>query len=69
MPLTDEIKKKLYNCIIDKSNTEIDKNKILENIGESIDNKYTYERTADYYYKNTDILINKLNITNDKELY
>ncbi len=24
--------------------------------------KYTYERTADYCYKNTDVLINKLNI-------
>lgn len=31
--------------------------------------KYTYERTADYCYKNTDILINLLNITNDKDLY
>lgn len=30
MPLTDEIKKKLYNCIIGKSNTEIERNKILE---------------------------------------
>ncbi len=31
--------------------------------------KYTYERTANYCYKNTDILINKLNITNDKDLF
>ncbi len=31
--------------------------------------KYTYERTADYCYKDTDVLINKLNITNDEELY
>lgn len=31
--------------------------------------KYTYERTADYCYKGTDVLINKLNITNDKDLY
>ncbi len=30
MPLTDEIKKKLYNCIIGKSNTEIERNKVLE---------------------------------------
>ena len=31
--------------------------------------KYTYERTADYCYKDTDVLINKLNITNDKDLF
>ena len=31
--------------------------------------KYTYERTADYCYKGTDTLINKLNITNDEDLY
>lgn len=30
MPLTDEIKKKLYNCITGKSNTEIERNKVLE---------------------------------------
>ena len=31
--------------------------------------KYTYERTADYCYKGTDVLINKLNITNDEDLF
>lgn len=31
--------------------------------------KYTYEKTADYCYKGTDILINKLNITNDEDLF
>ena len=31
--------------------------------------KYTYERTANYCYKDSDVLINKLNITNDKDLY
>ena len=31
--------------------------------------KYTYERTANYCYKGTDVLINKLNITNEKDLY
>ena len=31
--------------------------------------KYTYERTSNYCYKGTDNLINKLNITNDKDLY
>lgn len=31
--------------------------------------KYTYEKTADYCYKDTDVLINKLNITNDKDLF
>lgn len=31
--------------------------------------KYTYERTADYCYKNTDVLINKLNITNEDDLF
>lgn len=31
--------------------------------------KYTYEKTADYCYKGTDILINKLNITNDENLF
>lgn len=30
MPLTDEIKKKLYNCIIGKSTTEIERRKIIE---------------------------------------
>ena len=31
--------------------------------------KYTYERTADYCYKDSGVLINKLNITDDKDLY
>ena len=31
--------------------------------------KYTYEWTANYCYKGTDVLINKLNITNEKDLY
>lgn len=31
--------------------------------------KYTYEKTADYCYEETDVLINKLNITNDKDLF
>ena len=31
--------------------------------------KYTYEKTADYCYKDTDVLINKLNITNEEDLY
>ncbi len=31
--------------------------------------KYTYERTADYCYKDTDVLINKLNITNEDDLF
>lgn len=31
--------------------------------------KYTYEKTADYCYKETDVLINKLNITNDEDLF
>ena len=31
--------------------------------------KYTYERTANYCYKDSDVLINKLNITNDEDLY
>lgn len=31
--------------------------------------KYTYEKTVDYCYKDTDVLINKLNITNDEDLY
>lgn len=30
MPLTDEIKQKLYNCITGKSTTEIERNKVLE---------------------------------------
>ncbi len=36
-----------------------------------MDNKYryTYEKTADYCYKDTDVLINKLNITNDEDLF
>ena len=34
-----------------------------------MDNKHTYERTADYCYKETDTLINKLNITKDEDLY
>ncbi len=31
--------------------------------------KYSYERTADYCYNDTDVLINKLNITNDEDLF
>lgn len=31
--------------------------------------KYSYELTPDYCYKNTGILINKLNIRNDNDLY
>ena len=31
--------------------------------------KYTYEITAAYCYKNSDVLINKLNITNDEDLF
>ena len=31
--------------------------------------KYTYEKTSNYCYKGTDVLINKLNITNDKDLF
>ena len=31
--------------------------------------KYTYERTPDYCYKGTDVLINKLNITDEEALF
>lgn len=31
--------------------------------------KYTYEKTANYCYKDSDVLINKLNITDEKDLY
>ncbi len=31
--------------------------------------KYTYEKTADYCYKGTNVLINNLNITNDEDLF
>lgn len=31
--------------------------------------KYTYEKTADYCYKDTNVLINKLNIKNDADLF
>lgn len=31
--------------------------------------KYSYERTVDYCYKDTDVLINKLNITNEEDLF
>ena len=30
MPLTKEIKQKLYNCIVGKSTTEIERKKIIE---------------------------------------
>ena len=30
MPLTDELKQKLYNCILGKSTTEIERRKIIE---------------------------------------
>lgn len=30
MPLTNELKKKLYNCIIGKSTTEIERKKIVK---------------------------------------
>lgn len=31
--------------------------------------KYTYEKTANYCYKDSNVLINKLNITDEKDLY
>ena len=31
--------------------------------------KYTYEITSNYCYKGSDVLINKLNITNDEDLF
>ena len=31
--------------------------------------KYTYEKTANYCYKDTDILINLLNIKNEEDLF
>lgn len=31
--------------------------------------KYTYENDSEYCYPNTNILKNKLNITDDKDLY
>ena len=31
--------------------------------------KYTYEKTANYCYKNTDVLINELGIINGKDLF
>lgn len=31
--------------------------------------KYTYENNSDYCYPNTDILVNKLSIEDDKDLY
>ena len=30
MPLTDEIKKKLYNCLTGKTTTDIERRKVLE---------------------------------------
>ena len=30
MPLTEELKQKLYNCIIGKSSTEIERQKVIE---------------------------------------
>ena len=30
MPLTKEIKKKLYNCLIGKTTTDIERNKVFE---------------------------------------
>ena len=30
MPLTKELKQKLYDCIIDKSSTEIERKKVIE---------------------------------------
>ena len=31
--------------------------------------RYTYERTGTYCYKDSDVLINKLNITDEDDLY
>lgn len=45
--------------------------RLLKNIEKSTDSqyKYSYERTADYCYVGTDILINLLHITNAEDLY
>ena len=52
MPLTKDIKKKLYNCIIGKTTTTKERKKSLKSIEESMDSKYkyTYEKTANYCY-------------------
>ena len=34
MPLTKELKQKLYDCIIGKSSTEKEREKIIEKVGE-----------------------------------
>ena len=64
MPLTKDIKKKLYNCIIGKTTTTKERKKVIEKYRGIYDSKYkyTYEKTANYCYEGTDTLINKLNI-------
>ena len=44
MPLTGEIKKKLYNCITGKSTYDMERKKLLKSIGKLM-NKYTYSNS------------------------
>lgn len=69
MPLTDENKTIIYNCIIGKSSTEIERKSIIEKYSSIYGSKCAYVMTDDYCYNDTDVLINLLNITNKKDLF
>lgn len=60
MSLTKELKHKLYNCIIGESLIGIERRKVIEKY-RGIYGQYIYERTVDYCYKGSAVLINKLN--------
>lgn len=61
MPLTKELRSILYNCYIGKTTFDIERQKMID--------KYIYEKTINYCYKDSDVLINKLNITDERNLY
>lgn len=46
MPLTKELKQKLYNCIVGKTTTEIERRKVIEKIKEQSNNRVNEEKIS-----------------------
>ena len=46
MPLTKELKQKLYNCIVGKTTNEIERRKVIEKIKEQSNNRVNEEKIS-----------------------
>lgn len=66
MPLTREMKQNLYDCIIGKSTPSLERAKLYQNIGGSM--SQMEKSKSGYCYKNSPVLINKLDIRDEEEL-